>query len=61
MKKENTLGAKVLGILGNVLWATIKLLWKFFLFALVGLLQLIELISGQLANWLKKDILHINN
>lgn len=61
MKKENTLGARFLGILGNILWAIIKFLWKIFLFCLVGLLQLLELVSGQLAKWLKKDVLHINN
>jgi hypothetical protein len=59
MKKET--GSKILGILGNLLWMIIKFLWKIFLFALVGLLQLVELVSGQLAKWLKKDVLHINH
>lgn len=59
MKKEH--GARFLGIIGNIFWGIIKFLWKIFLFCVVGLLQLTELVAGQLAKWLKKDILHINN
>lgn len=63
MKKE-TIGSKFLAMLGNILWAllaaTVKFLWKIFLFCLVGILQFIELLAGQLAKWLKKDVLKIN-
>ncbi len=59
MKKE--ISSRFLGILGNILWNIIKFLWKIFLFCLVGILQLIALLSDGIAKWLKKDILHINN